>query len=130
MPKKSAATRSSTHRSKPKVQKSIELVREATAEGQETKSEREPIKTTVASVMEAKSESHNGAEATSQASSSPKGSAAARLAARRQSQRMRSNAQLITPEHFNYVRKDLITIGILAVLMFAIIIASYFILGV
>src|SRR5439155_20187609 len=60
------------------------------------------------------------------------GSAATRLAARRQaSQRsqQRSAAALITPEHFAYVRKDLITIAILASVMFAAIIILYFVFG-
>jgi hypothetical protein len=66
------------------------------------------------------------------ASTAPsKGSAAAKLAARRQAaanKAQRNAAVLITPEHFSYVQKDLITVAILAVIMIAIIIGSYYFL--
>src|SRR6266567_6878351 len=55
-------------------------------------------------------------------STAPKGSAAAKLAARRQAaQKMqqRAAATLITAEHYAYVRKDLRFIAILAAIMFA-----------
>jgi hypothetical protein len=59
-----------------------------------------------------------------------KGSASARLAARRQSgQRSQRNAAtLITAEHFTYVRRDLITIGILAGVMVVAMVILYFVL--
>ncbi|HEY3991864.1 MAG TPA: hypothetical protein VGM01_03185 [Ktedonobacteraceae bacterium] len=62
--------------------------------------------------------------------SSPK-SAAARMAARRQAAQktQRSSNNLITVEHYNYVRKDLIFILILAIIMFGTIIALHFVLG-
>jgi hypothetical protein len=62
----------------------------------------------------------------------PKGSASARLAARRQNQKsqQRIAPTLITPEHYAYVRKDLIYIAILAVLMFATIVILHFIPGI
>lgn len=62
----------------------------------------------------------------------PKGSASARLAARRQNQRsqQRIAPTLITAEHYAYVRKDLIYIAILAVLMFATIIILHFVPGI
>lgn len=69
---------------------------------------------------------------TSENAATPKGSASARLAARRQAAhkaQQRSSATLITAEHFAYVRKDLITIGILAATMAAIIIILYFVPG-
>ncbi len=61
-----------------------------------------------------------------------KGSAAARLAARRQATQraqQRSTATLITAEHFAYVRRDLITIAVLAAVMFTAIIVLYFTIG-
>lgn len=62
--------------------------------------------------------------------SSPK-SAAARLAARRLAAQkaQRSSSNQITAEHYNYVRKDLIFILILAIIMFGTIIALHFVLG-
>jgi hypothetical protein len=62
----------------------------------------------------------------------PKGSAAARMAARRraaQKAQQRNAASLITAEHFAYVRKDLVTIAILACIMFTAIIVLYFMIG-
>jgi hypothetical protein len=58
-------------------------------------------------------------------------SASARLAARRQATlkaQQRVGATLITPEHFSYVRRDLITIAILACVMFIAIIVLYYVL--
>lgn len=62
--------------------------------------------------------------------SSPK-SAAARLAARRLAAQkaQRTSSNLITAEHYSYVRKDLIFILILAIIMFGTIIALHFVLG-
>ncbi|HLI91107.1 MAG TPA: hypothetical protein VKV37_20625 [Ktedonobacteraceae bacterium] len=59
-----------------------------------------------------------------------KGSASARLAARRQggARSQRNAATLITAEHFTYVRRDLITIGILAGIMVVAMIILYFVL--
>ncbi len=61
-----------------------------------------------------------------------KGSAASRLAARRQGQAALKpatprNANLITAEHYSYVRRDLIYILILAVIMFSAIIILHFV---
>jgi hypothetical protein len=57
-----------------------------------------------------------------------KGSASARLAARKNAQRtQRNQASLITAEHYFYVRRDLIFIAILAAIMFAVIIILYFV---
>ncbi len=62
---------------------------------------------------------------------SPKGSASARLAARRNgTQRQIRTAALITPEHYGYVRRDLLFIAILAVIMFAVIISLHFVPGI
>jgi len=60
----------------------------------------------------------------------PKGSAAARLAARRQiaqKTQPRMATLLVTAEHFAYVRRELITIAILAIIMFSVIIILHFI---
>ncbi len=60
-----------------------------------------------------------------------KGSASARMAARKNAQRsQRSQAALITSEHYSYVRRDLVFIAILAAIMFAAIIVLYFIPGI
>ena len=67
---------------------------------------------------------------TSETVSSRAGSASARIAAKRQAtQRPQRAVSLITPEHFTYVRRDLIFIAILAVIMIAAIITLYFVLG-
>jgi hypothetical protein len=66
-------------------------------------------------------------------SAAPKGSAAARLAARRQSAQkaqQRSTATLITAEHYAYVRRDLIFIAVLAAIMLTIIIILHFVPGI
>ena len=65
-----------------------------------------------------------------EANGAPK-SAAARMAARRQAaqKNQRSSSNLITVEHYNYVRKDLIFILILAIIMFGTIVALHFVLG-
>lgn len=63
----------------------------------------------------------------------PKGSASARMAARRQNSQksqQRVAPTLITAEHYAYVRKDLIYIAVLAILMFATIIILHFIPGI
>ena len=59
-----------------------------------------------------------------------KGSASARLAARRgQKVQQRSNATLITAEHYTYVTRDLKIIAVLASAMFVAIIVLYFTIG-
>jgi hypothetical protein len=63
-------------------------------------------------------------------SAAGKGSAAARLAARRQTAlkpQAPRNVGLITAEHYAYVRRDLIYILILAVIMFSAIIILHFV---
>ncbi|MBA2682384.1 MAG: hypothetical protein H0U76_28825 [Ktedonobacteraceae bacterium] len=82
--------------------------------------------TTVVSerVVETKGES-TGVEAS-------KASASTRMAARRQATQrtqQRSSATLITPEHFAYVRRELLIIAILAILMFTAIVILYFTFG-
>lgn len=53
---------------------------------------------------------------------------AAKVARAREMQRARA-ANLITPEHYAYVKNDLRLIGALASVMFAIVIALHFVLG-
>lgn len=60
----------------------------------------------------------------------PKGSAAARLAARRQTAQKpqsRMATPLVTVEHYAYVRRELIIIAILALIMFSVIIILHFV---
>ncbi|HEY4035943.1 MAG TPA: hypothetical protein VGL94_18450 [Ktedonobacteraceae bacterium] len=141
MPKKSASVRSGTQRNKPKVQKSFELVRS------ETEVSEMPDTANVATVTPAlttvstpekpitpkkqpaplEPEKQDDSEATM-----PKGSAAARMAVRRraaQKAQQRNAISLITAEHFAYVRRDLITIAILACIMFTAIIVLYVTIG-
>jgi len=134
MAKKTAHSRSTAQRSKPKTQKSIELVRQTSNEKEvEYESNLEEAgngvaistATTTTSEIE-KDESKTVASTTS----APKTSASAHLAARRQSAQktQRSTATLITAEHYRYVRNDLIYIAILAAIMFSILIVLFFVL--
>jgi hypothetical protein len=94
-----------------------------------TKSEQRTI--TAASADETEEEG-NGAAAVATVAPPKGGSAAARLAARRnaaQRNAQRANA-LITPEHYQYVRHDLMLIAILALIMFAVIIGLHFVPGI
>ena len=161
MPKKTVTTRGGTQRNKPrvKVQKSFELVRQVSDEPepeQEQEQEQEPeavsspeptavsVSTMAApEIKENKSKSKRVASSEVKQSEStssdtgtvtaPKGSAAARLAARRhgvQKAQQRAAAALITAEHYAYVRKDLVFIAILAVIMFSAIIILHFVPGI
>jgi len=157
MPKKTVTTRGGTQRNKPrvKVQKSFELVRQPSDE-QEQEQEQEPeavsspeptavsVSTMAApEIKENKSKSKRVASSEVKQSEStssdtgtvtaPKGSAAARLAARRhgvQKAQQRAAATLITAEHYAYVRRDLVFIAILAVIMFSAIIILHFVPGI
>jgi hypothetical protein len=155
MPKKSTAARSAAQRNKPRVQKSFELVRPTSSEKQETvantSTERAsasvattpaeaattttPVATVETSSVRKEQESKESTVSTTSVSTSTasKGSAAARLAARRQAAQktpQRSSAALITPEHYAYVRRDLIFIAILAAIMFSAIIILHFVPGI
>jgi hypothetical protein len=71
--------------------------------------------------------------ASSETSTVPKGSAAARLAERRHvvhKAQQRAAASLITSEHYAYVRRDLVYIAILAAIMFSAIIILHFVPGI
>jgi hypothetical protein len=177
MPKKSTTARTTTQRSKPKAQKSFELVRLEVQTLPETATVETTSATAVAApkeleqsvntvpLPEAKNisretrksvntlpktgrvseeikksvdatpiEDNTKEEIRKSVPAVPKGgSAAARLAERRLAaqkiQQQRAAASLLTGEHFSYVRKDLITIAILAAIMFAAIIILYFTIG-
>lgn len=162
MPKKSATVRTGAQRNKPKVQKNFELVRPAsndqvepeavdsdalvtatdvsTIEEEETKPQalQQPAAkaravTSSASSTASTSKVAEAVSPTPEVSTPPKGSAAARLIARRQASQkaqQRASASLITAEHFVYVRKDLRFIAILAIIMFAAIIILRFVPGI
>ncbi len=134
MAKKTARTRSAAQRNKPKTQKSVELVRQTSAEkeiegesGAEQASNGVAKSTATATTSEIEKEDTKSVAATAMA---PKTSASARLAARRQASQktQRSTATLITAEHYRYVRNDLIYIAILAAIMFSILIVLFFVL--
>jgi hypothetical protein len=164
MPKKVTPARSGVQRTKPKTQKSFELVRPVTQvqerEIDETNvSAEEPVLaettsepvvastssanlTALPTVPQKKAKSSSVAtEVASVETVTPKapaavetpvvpakGSASARLAARKNAQRsQKSQATLITAEHYSYVRRDLAFIAILAAIMFIAIIVLYFI---
>ncbi len=144
MPKKTAHSRNTAQRNKPRAQKSVELVRQTSA-GKEVEVESSPepanagvttpAATSPASVNESKGAktvaaptSVNEDEST-KAIATHNASASERLAARRQAAQkaQRSSGSLITAEHYGYVRKDLIYIAILAIIMFAVIIGLHFV---
>ncbi len=182
MPKKTAATRSGTQRNKPKVHKSVELVRhsvepkepfienvaDTSTDVDESPVAKEQASTSVSTSVALDSETEPGKNAVESrfiadsplagarsrkketlrlatsdtkdeeaqsvveplAGASGKGTAASRLAARRQAVQkasQRTAATLITAEHYAYVRRDLIIIGILAFIMFAVIIGLHFV---
>jgi hypothetical protein len=130
MPKKSASARGTAQRMKPKTAKNFELVRptqDGTQLADREQSVADPIAVSTTTTTTSPSLS---AESPAPVTNM---SAAGRLAARRQSSQQRQQrniSTLITAEHYSYVRKDLIYIAILAVIMLAIIIVIYFVLGV
>jgi hypothetical protein len=134
MTKKAANARSSAQRTKPKTQKSVELVRQTPTEKEvEVASNPEEaiseVATTTAKAQTSVSE-NGGTKTAIDTAPAPKTSASARLAARRQAAQkaQRSSATLITAEHYRYVRNDLIYIAILAAIMFSILIVLFFVL--
>lgn len=133
MPKKTANARSGAQRSRTK-QKSFELVHpisdEKVLETAED-SEKEEITSSeeVVEQVEATSVPEKvPAAPVISVESAPK-SVASRMAARRQAalKAQRAPVNLITAEHYGYVRKDLIFILILAVIMFSAIIIMHFV---
>lgn len=157
MPKKSANARGGAQRHKPKAQKSFEVVRQSLPEQElaaESEVSEQPEAVEAAKPVEADSveetelvlqpravtarasrTSTPAAEAPARpaTTNAPSGSAAARIASRRQSSQRGQNrtaAALITPAHYAYVRKDLLLIGILALLMVAVLIGLIFVPGI
>lgn len=153
MPKRTTSARGGASRNKPKSQKSIQLVRPTPAENDmqddnsveettlatptptpapksaSTATASRPEVTTAkkSEVDRAASQKEKDVADTSAVGTS---SAAARLAARRQTalkQQVQRNANLITSEHYAYVRRDLIYIMILAIIMFSAIIILHFV---
>ncbi|HEU5228697.1 MAG TPA: hypothetical protein VFU49_12855 [Ktedonobacteraceae bacterium] len=130
MPKKSSTARTGAQRNRPKAQKNIELVRPV-AESQEIEEEH-VAESAASSVSTATATAPVAPVSQKEKTETSRGSASERLAARRQAAQraqQRNAAMLVTPEHFSYVRKDLITIAVLAAIMFSVIIVLYFYLG-
>lgn len=137
MPKKSAAARGGAQYQR---QKGFELVRPEGVEdktsapakvepiAKKVKKTPAPVAATPASVVEP--EADQAAETPTPVVAPT--SASARLAARRlaaqKAQQQRSGNAMVTAEHFAYVRRDLITIAILATIMVAAIVILYFVL--
>ena len=155
MPKKTASTRSGASRNRPKPQKSIQLVQpnapvtendipEDESSAEETTLSTPTSKATVATTATVSKSEVATTKKTASESATPKkepaaadttdasrSSAAARLAARRQNpqkqQQVSRGANLITVEHYAYVKRDLIYILILAIIMFSAIIILHFV---
>jgi cobalamin biosynthesis Mg chelatase CobN len=154
MPKKTASGRGGASRNKPKPQRSVQLVLPNAAVDESNKKQDESSlenettpasptskaavtstatvsKRDVATTKKSAGESITS-QKTAEETSVPErgGSAAARLAARRQAAskpQTTRTAGLITAEHYSYVRRDLIYILILAVIMFSVIIILHFV---
>ena len=148
MPKKTATARGAAHRNKPKVHKSVELVRQP-SEKKASLTESNSASVAVTARSDSDSSSSVSSVATtakatpvSKETLSPKNgsledvsisaskmSASARLAARRQAAQksQRTSVNLISAENYSYVPKDLIFIAILAAVMFSVIIILHFV---
>lgn len=135
MAKKSATARRSAQRSKATRAKGFELVQPAVEEREEESPllevEEEEIVTSEPDIENVAPSVVEEKASTPVTVAPEQGSARARLAARRQAKNrsQRAAPQLITVEHFAYVKRDLITIGILATLLFVVIIVLYFAYG-
>ncbi len=145
MPKKTANTRGSSSRNRPRPQKSVQLVRPASTEAEsaieidEEEAGGAVVTTAEApSTVEKVSRSAPVAEkpapslsiTDSEIATGAPRSASARMAARRQAAQKvqaRQSPSLITSEHYAYVRKDLIFIAILALLMLTTLIILHFV---
>ena len=134
MAKKTAHTRSTAQRNKPKTQKSVELVRQTSTEKEiesESGPEKESNGVAVSTATATTSENEKvGTKSVATAATASTTSTSTRFAARRQASQksQRSTATLITAEHYRYVRNDLIYIAILAAIMFSILIVLFFVL--
>ena len=133
MPKKSATARGGAQYQR---QKGFELVRPEGAESeasqlqktQPTTSEKAKNALPISPLPTSVTEPETGEKPVEAAA--PK-SASARLAARRlaaQRAQQRTGTAMVTAEHFAYVRRDLITIAILATIMTTAIVVLYFVL--
>ncbi|WP_052888579.1 hypothetical protein [Thermogemmatispora carboxidivorans] len=132
---KKAGARSGT-RQKARAQKHIELVRQ-TGQGEQSRvstqegtaasqSQQNTSGTTATQTRPA--ETRTREQTAVPAETSRPASAASRLAARRQAGRAaQRGATLVTPEHYAYVRRDLVMIAILAAIMFATLIILHFV---
>jgi hypothetical protein len=152
MPKKTASARGGASRNKPKSQKSIKLVRPTPAEtdmqddsgveettlaapsptpkATSTATASRPEVTTTTKKSGVENVPSQKEKDVTEMPAANMGSAAARLAARRQAtlkQQVQRNVNLVTAEHYAYVRRDLIYILILAVIMFSAIIVLHFV---
>nr|BBH95542.1 hypothetical protein KTA_37410 [Thermogemmatispora argillosa] len=131
---KKAGARSGT-RQKARAQKHIELVRQAGGEqvgasaregGAAAQSKPSPQAAVTAQSSPAETREQEQTAAAAEVSRSA--SAASKLASRRQASRAaQRSAALITPEHYAYVRRDLVVIAILAAIMFATLIVLHFV---
>ena len=115
MTKKIRAGNKGARRSKPKTQKRVELVRpKDLSPGEEPQESRVPEKAEKDQITILK------------------GNAYARQATRRTHQiaQHRKPIAIITPEEFTYVKRDLITIGVLSSIMVTAMVVLAFILGI
>lgn len=130
MAKKTANTRSTAQRNKPKTQKSVELVRQTSAKKEVNRSPEQVSSGVATSPTTAPTSVTENGDTKTAVDTAPKTSASARLAARRQAAQktQRSSPTLITAEHYRYVRNDLIYIAILAAIMFSVEIVLFFVL--
>jgi hypothetical protein len=99
----------------------------------ETKPAAEKPETAVTPKAPARGAASPAASAPTKPAAAPAAAAATRMPAARAPQRpnrqpARRTNPLVTPEHYAYVRADLIRTAVLATAMFAIIIVAYFIL--
>ncbi len=111
MPKKTAHTRSTAQRNKPKAQKSIELVRPTSTS----------TSTSTETVTEKEVEVNNSPEPVNNGAATPAVAAPTPVSVRE------NESTKATAEHYGYVRKDLIFIAILAIILFGIIIGLHFV---
>src|SRR5450755_4309732 len=138
MPKKTTASRSGAQRNRPRAQKSIEVVHQPASV---TTTEQEPV-TDEQSEKTLESYAATPAPATTTATSTTRTAAKTKTATPvvREEPPVEqespvptapkgSSATLITAEHYAYVKRDLVTIAILASFMFVAIIVLYFILA-
>ena len=124
----SSAERSAKYRAK--TQKPFELVIPEKTTSEPEKEEKAELITEAATATAVAEPVKKAPEA--RQNNSTGGGAAARIAARRQATQraqQRAAASLITPEHFTYVKRDLIRIATFAIIMVVAIVVLYMTLG-